>query len=276
MMPELNLGPAYAGYRVTNLSGLFKLSARNPGPMTGTGNWTYLLDGTVPALIDAGVGAAAHLDEVASLLGESVLARVIVTHAHSDHASGAPALSARWPAVELRKYPWPEQDAKCPARWQPLLDGQHVAAGDLTLEAVHTPGHSPDHLCLWHAESRTLFSGDLLVEGGTVVIPGSRGGSLAAYLQSLARVEAMAPAVAFPAHGGAIEDPLGLIARYRAHRAERELQILEALKGGAGTVTAITAKVYAHLTPALRPVAEETVRAHLAKLRDEGRIEWDR
>jgi glyoxylase-like metal-dependent hydrolase (beta-lactamase superfamily II) len=258
------------------IQGLIKLPARNPGPMTGLGNWTYLLNGHAPTLIDAGIGALDHLDELSARLGASLLTRVIVTHAHSDHASGAPALSARWPAADFRKYPWPEQDAKYAARWQHLLDGQRVAAGDLTLEAVYTPGHSPDHLCLWHAESRTLFSGDLLVEGGTVVIPGSRGGSLTAYLQSLARVEAMAPAVALPAHGGAIEDPLLLIARYRAHRAERELQILEALKGGAGTVTAITAKVYAHLTPALRPAAEETVRAHLGKLRDEGRIEWDR
>jgi glyoxylase-like metal-dependent hydrolase (beta-lactamase superfamily II) len=256
------------------IPGLTKLSARNPGPMTGLGNWTYLVNGSAPTLIDAGIGAADHLDELSSLLDGSGpgLSRVIVTHAHTDHASGAPALGARWPAAAFLKYPWPGLDAKYPVQWQPVADGQCIVAGDITLEVVHTPGHSPDHLCLWHAESRTLFSGDLLVEGSTVVIPGSRGGSLAAYLQSLACVEAMAPVIALPAHGPTIEDPVALIARYRVHRAEREAQILEALQGGADTVTAIADTVYADLIPVLRPVAEETVRAHLAKLRDEGRV----
>jgi len=249
------------------------LSARNPGVMTGAGNWTYLLGGRMPALIDAGVGQAEHVEELSSALGTSGLARVIVTHAHADHASGAPYLAARWPAAGFLKYPWLDQDARYAVQWQPIVDGQQIGAGDLSLEVVHTPGHSPDHVCLWHADTRTLFSGDLLVEGSTVVVPASRGGSLAAYLQSLARIEGLGPAVAYPAHGAVIEDPLALIANYRVHRAERERQILEALQDGAGTVTAIAATVYADLTPALLPVAEETVRAHLVKLRDEGRID---
>jgi glyoxylase-like metal-dependent hydrolase (beta-lactamase superfamily II) len=256
------------------IPGLTRLSARNPGPMTGLGNWTYLVDGSVPTLIDAGIGASDHLDELSSSLDGAGpgLSRVIVTHAHTDHASGAPALAARWPAAAFLKFPWPGLDAKYPVQWQPVADGQRIAAGDVALEVVHTPGHSPDHLCLWHAETRTLFSGDLLVEGSTVVIPGSRGGSLTAYLQSLARIEAMGPVMALPAHGATIEDPVALIARYRVHRAEREAQILEALQNGADTVTAIADRVYADVIPVLRPVAEETVRAHLAKLRDEGRV----
>jgi hydroxyacylglutathione hydrolase len=153
-----------------------------------------------------------------------------------------------------------------------LADRQQLDAGDVILDVVHTPGHSPDHVCLWHADTRTLFGGDLLVEGGTVVIPGRRGGNLVAYLASLARIEALRPRVVFPAHGQAIEDPAALIARYRAHRLEREAQILEALASGADTVTAIAARVYPDLKPVLRPVAEETVHAHVAKLREEGRV----
>ena len=150
---------------VVTIPGVKQLSARNPGVMTGAGNWTYFLSGSMPALIDAGVGQADHVEELSSALGTSVLARVMVTHAHADHASGALSLAARWPAAVFLKYPWPDQDARYAVQWQPIVDGQQVAAGDLSLEVVHTPGHSPDHVCLWHADTRTLFSGDLLVEG---------------------------------------------------------------------------------------------------------------
>jgi glyoxylase-like metal-dependent hydrolase (beta-lactamase superfamily II) len=257
---------------------LSRLAARNPGPMTGIGNWTYLIAGGAPTLIDAGVGAPEHIDELSSTLNASnaSLSRVVVTHAHTDHASGAAALATRWPAADFLKYPWPELDSAYAVHWQRMSDGQRLVAGDTTLDVVHTPGHSPDHVCLWHAESRTVLSGDLLVEGATVVIPGSRGGDLIAYLQSLARIEALAPVVALPAHGAIIEDPLALIARYRVHRASREAQILEALDSGADSVAAITAAVYAEIATVLLPVAEETVRAHLAKLRKEGRVsEYD-
>jgi glyoxylase-like metal-dependent hydrolase (beta-lactamase superfamily II) len=258
---------------VPEIPGLLKLSAHNPGAMTGTGNWTYLLTGRVPMLIDAGVGERAHVDDLSAAIADpSGLTRVVVTHAHADHASGVIALAARWPTAKFLKFPWPEADGRYPVSWATLTDGQQLDAGDMTLGVVHTPGHSPDHVCLWHAETRTLFGGDLLVEGSTVVIPGSRGGSLIAYLASLARIESLRPSVVLPAHGPAIEDPATLIGRYRAHRLEREAQILDALASGADTVTAIAARVYPDLKPVLRPVAEETVHAHVAKLREEGRV----
>ena len=100
---------------------------------------------------------------------------------------------------------------------------------DDELVVVHTPGHSPDHICLWHEASRTLFGGDLLIAGGTVVIPASRGGRLSDYLRSLERVLALDPAVVLPAHGADIERPADLIRGNLAHRRRREAQVLEAL-----------------------------------------------
>ena len=84
---------------------------------------------------------------------------------------------------------------------------QIVEAGDDLLRAVHTPGHAPDHLCFWHEESRTLFSGDLAVKGTTVYIPPNLQGDLADYLASLERVRALQPARLLPAHGPVIDDP---------------------------------------------------------------------
>jgi glyoxylase-like metal-dependent hydrolase (beta-lactamase superfamily II) len=256
------------------LPGLVELDAGNPGPLTGAGNRTWLLTGAVATLIDAGVGRPAHLDALQAALeaaGER-LRQVLVSHAHPDHASGAAALASRWPEARFRKCPWPERDRLYPVRWQALADGDTVEAGDLRLEVVHTPGHAPDHLCFWHAPSRTLFGADLLIEGGTVVVPGTGGGDLSAYLRSLARVAALSPTCVLPAHGPTIEDPLGVIERYSAHRARREEAILQAIAGGAADVDAVVAAVYPGLAGTLQRAATESAHAHIRKLRDEGRV----
>lgn len=261
----------------TRLPGLAELFAGNPGPLTGAGNHTWLLTGEVPTLIDAGVGIPAHLDAIAAALDAvgQTLQQVVVTHAHSDHASGSTAIAARWPAAVFRKWPWPDADRRYPVAWAPLDDGQIVPAGDVDLEVLHTPGHAPDHVCLWHEGSRSLFGGDLLIEGSTVVVPGTRGGDLIAYLGSLARVLARAPRQVLPAHGPVIDDPIGLIERYSAHRAAREREVLAAIEGGADSVDAIVSAVYPAITGPLRLVAVETAHAHVNKLRAERRIEDD-
>jgi glyoxylase-like metal-dependent hydrolase (beta-lactamase superfamily II) len=243
--------------------------------MTGAGNHTWLLVGAVTTLVDAGVGAAAHLDAIAAALDTAgrPLAQVVVTHAHSDHASGAPAIAARWPHARFLKMPWPEADRRYPVAWQSLADGETLTAGDIRLEVMATPGHAPDHLCLWHADSRTLFGGDLLIEGATVVVPGTRGGSLADYLASLARIRSLGPSQVLPAHGPVIEDPVALIDRYAAHRHAREAEILAAIASGATTIDDVVAVVYPQLSGAIRKVAVETVHAHVRKLLDEGRID---
>lgn len=260
-----------------SIPGLRAIPAANAGPMTGSGNHTYLLLGRVPTLIDAGVGAPAHLDAVDAELGHAgvPLAQVLVTHAHPDHASGAAAVSARWPAAVLRKLPWDGEDRRYGVAWQALGPDEEIPAGDVVLRTVHTPGHAPDHVCFWHQESRTLFGGDLLIAGGSVAIPGTRGGDLRAYLRSLEIVAALNPARILPAHGPAIEDPAPLIRRYSSHRAERERAVLRALATQKRTVPEIVDLVYGELDRRIRPAAEETVHAHLAKLLAEGRVARD-
>jgi glyoxylase-like metal-dependent hydrolase (beta-lactamase superfamily II) len=247
------------------------LPARNPGPYTGrTGNSTYLLPGREPALIDAGVGEQAHLDAIADALGGQPLVKVIVTHVHSDHASGAEKIAQRWPEVRFLKMPWPEKDARYPITWEPLADGDLITAGDVELSVLHTPGHAPDHICLWHAATHTLFGGDLAAKGTTVVIPGTRGGSLSAYLRSLRRVLALEPAALLPAHGPMIYDVEALLENYLAHRREREEQIVDALRNGAKSAAAIADALYPGVHPELREAAHDTVVAHLIKLEEEG------
>ena len=248
------------------------LHAANPGPMTGDGNWTYLVGDRHPVLIDAGVGNAAHLDAIAAAAprGPSL---VLVTHGHSDHVSGAPALKTRWPAARFMKLPWPVRDPD--VGWTPLTEGSIVDTDEGPLSALHTPGHSPDHLTFWHAASRTLFVGDMLVQGSTVVIPASHGGSLAEYLRSLDRMLALNAARALPAHGPVIEDPAAIIHKYVAHRAQRETQVMNELGAGRSTIDAITSAIYPALDARLVPMAKESVLAHLQKLESDGRARLD-
>lgn len=243
--------------------------------MTGEGNWTWLIGGRVPTLVDAGTGDPRHLAALVEALGGAVLAQVIVTHGHVDHASGAPALAAAFPGARFRKMPWPGRDDRWPAPWEPLQDGDRVEAGDTSLVAIHTPGHAPDHLCFWHQDSRTVFGGDLAVKGMTVYIPSRLQGDLAAYLASLRRILDLRPARLLPAHGGIIEDPDAVLRGYIEHRLEREAQVIDALRAGRADPAAIVAHVYRGLKDSLAPLAVESVEAHLVKLEREGRARRD-
>jgi glyoxylase-like metal-dependent hydrolase (beta-lactamase superfamily II) len=245
--------------------------AFNPGPMTGAGNWTWLIPGRITTLIDAGTGEPQHLAALETALAGAPLLQVLVTHAHIDHASGVVALAERFHEARFLKMPWAERDGRWPAKWERIDDGQVIDAGDSRLRAVHTPGHAPDHLCFWHEESRTLFSGDLAVKGTTVYIPPNLQGDLADYLASLERVRALQPARLFPAHGPVIDDPDDVLRGYLEHRRERDEQILAALREGETTSDALVPLIYRGLKESLFQVARETVLAHLLKLEREGR-----
>jgi endoribonuclease LACTB2 len=231
------------------------MPAGNPSEWTGpTGNNTWLIVGREPALVDAGVGLPEHVDAVARALDGAALARVFVTHWHPDHVKGLPALKDRWPRLAVVE-----------------SAGASVPAGDGALEIIPTPGHSPDHLCFYDRESGDLYCGDLARRGGTIVIPASKGGDLRAYLASLRRVRDLNPRRLLPGHGPIIEDPASLIDEYITHREQREQQILKAILDGARTVPEIVRRVYPALPASLSDAAAESVRAHLVKLRDEGR-----
>lgn len=231
------------------------IPAGNPSEWTGpTGNNTWLLNGREPALVDAGTGESSHLDALARLLDGAPLIRVFITHWHPDHVKGLPALKDRWPRLIVIE-----------------RTGEPVPAGDGVLEIIATPGHSPDHLCFFDREAGDLYCGDLARMGGTIVIPSRKGGDLRAYLASLQLVRDLAPRRLLPGHGPIVDDPIALMDKYIAHRAEREQQILQAMLDGARTVDEIVRRVYPALPPSLSEAAADSVRAHLAKLRDEGR-----
>jgi hydroxyacylglutathione hydrolase len=238
------------------------IPARNASTWTGpSGNNTYLLPGRIPTLVDAGVGKPEHLDDVARELAGQPLALLLVTHGHSDHVGGVPAIRERWPGVRVRQFA---------AGDNPISDDEAIDAGDGALTSIYTPGHAPDHCCF--ADGEDIFCGDLARAGGTIVIPAGRGGDLTQYLASLNRVRELRPRRLLPGHGPVIDDPEALIDGYVRHRAQRDSQILSVLKNGPSVPEDISAKIYGALAPELTRAAAETVLAHLIKLSREGRV----
>jgi glyoxylase-like metal-dependent hydrolase (beta-lactamase superfamily II) len=242
---------------------------QNPGLRTGPGTNTYLLGRERLVLIDTGAGVPAYdplLREAVTALGGR-LSLILLTHGHSDHMGGLESVRGMFPDVVAQKFPGAET---VPAI-APIAAGELIRHDGITLQAIHTPGHATDHLCFYWVEERVLFSGDLILGEGTVVIP-RVGGSLRDYLDSLERLRTLDIRRIHPGHGPVIEEPQAKIAEYLEHRRMRERQVLDALQAGVRTVPEMVARIYADVPRGLHPLAEESVWNHLAKLEGERRV----
>jgi glyoxylase-like metal-dependent hydrolase (beta-lactamase superfamily II) len=253
-----------------------RIVARNPGPFTFHGTGTYVVGHGKVAVIDPGPALAEHVQALlAALTGETVT-HILVTHTHRDHSPAAAALKAATGAPTLGFGPHgavgEDVEAGADRAFAPdvvLRDGDVVEGAGWRLAAVHTPGHTSNHLCFALPEERTLFSGDHVMGWSTTVIS-PPDGDMRDYMRSLARLQQRDDATYWPTHGGAIADPQAHVAALIAHRRARRDAVLAALAAGPARPADLVPTVYADLDPRLAGAAARSLLAHLIELGREG------
>ncbi|KAB2912366.1 MAG: MBL fold metallo-hydrolase [Hyphomicrobiaceae bacterium] len=261
-----------------------RLVANNPSPFTFKGTNTYLIGTENLALIDPGPDDAAHLDAILRTIGKRRLTHIVITHTHRDHTDGLAALVAatgartagfgRRAAMRGTKRTSPSGSEFVDKDFIPdipLVDGQRLEGNGWALDAVHTPGHAPDHLCFALAGTHILFSGDHVMGWNTSVVAPPEG-NMGAYIRSLELMGQRSDATYFPGHGGQVEDPQRLVKAFLLHRRMREHAILECIRDGKNTARAIVPIVYKGIDPKLLNAATLSVLAHVEHLMERGLV----
>jgi len=275
------------------LRNVMRLTAPNPGVMTGPGTNSYLVGDPATGFIaiDPGPADTEHLDKLWRAAGGDIR-MIVCTHSHPDHSPGAAPLQAlcvqagkaRPPILGLPSAP----TARAASQFTPdralqnnellVLEGQALEAKIThTLQAIHTPGHAANHVCLLLVEDGLLFSGDHILNGSTTVVD-PPDGNMADYLDSLDRLDAVCAehGVEFilPAHGyvlgGPVQTARGAIAKLKAHRLAREAKVLAAMQAlPQGSMEDWVRHAYDDVPPRMWPVAQRSLLAHVERIRSQ-------
>jgi glyoxylase-like metal-dependent hydrolase (beta-lactamase superfamily II) len=261
-----------------------RVVANNPGPFTFKGTGTYIVGKGKVAVIDPGPDLPEHLQALCDAIAGETVTHILVTHHHADHSPLARPLAAVTGATIYGcavKAPVVEDAVKLEAgydRFEPDVSvcggGATFAGPGWTMEAIATPGHTSNHICYALAEENACFSGDHIMGWSTTVVT-PPDGNMGAYLASLDLIRARKFKTLWPTHGPPITDVAPFIDAYRAHRLDRERQILEQLAAGETKIREMVPKMYANVDARLYPAASHSVLAHLIELVKSGRVKTD-
>jgi len=253
-----------------------RVLAPNPSPFTYTGTQTFLVGESDLAVIDPGPDDPEHIEALLRAIDGRPVRAIAITHTHRDHSPGSRPLKAATGAPIIGCAPLaiedsgPRADAAFDVDYAPdrvLADGEFFAGDGWTLTAVATPGHTSNHLCYALPEAGALFTGDHVMGWSTTIVS-PPDGDMAAYMDSLSKLQARDDRIYYPAHGDPVDRPQRLVRGLIGHRKQREGQILRLLDAEPRTIPAMVAKMYAGIDPRLFPAAERSVLAHLYELRD--------
>lgn len=247
-----------------------RLVAPNPGAMTGPGTNTYLLGDKDVIVIDPGPAIDAHVDAIIAA-GEGRIRYIICTHTHPDHSPAWKAVAEATGATVIGALP--EGDDHQDETFSPDVTLKHeyrLKTDELSLLALHTPGHVSNHYCFLLEDEKMLFAGDHIMNGSTVVII-PPGGDMQAYIAALKMLLDYPLDSIAPGHGELIHESRAEIEGLVAHRLAREAKVLAGLESlGACDLDTLVKRVYDDVDPGLHPWAKMSMQAHLIKLEQEG------
>ena len=286
---ERDFDPAYGA--AEPVSGLLRrVVCRNPGPFTFTGTNSYIVGHGDVAIVDPGPDDNAHLDALMAAIAGETVSHIVVTHSHRDHSSLEPRLKERTgaPVYGWGQAPVVEADGSggggggglddaFDLAFRPdeiLRHGDVITGRTWTLEALHTPGHTSDHLALALAQDGALLSGDHVMAWSTSVVA-PPDGDMADYLASLRLLLGRDDEVYWPGHGGPSRTPQRLVRALIAHRQMREASILERIRQGDHSVTDVVKAVYRDVDPRLHGAAALSALAHVEHLIAQGKVACD-
>jgi glyoxylase-like metal-dependent hydrolase (beta-lactamase superfamily II) len=259
--------------------GIRRIVARNPGPFTFHGTGTYVVGEGQVAVIDPGPDLPEHIEALLMDLAGEEVTHILVTHTHRDHSPAAAAVKEATGAPTYGFGPHAggkrgEAGVEEGGDWDfvpdiVVQDGGEIAGAGWRFEAVHTPGHTSNHLCFALPDQGVLFSGDHVMGWSTSVIA-PPDGDMAAYMASLDKLLGRRDAVYWPTHGPAITEPQEHVRAFIGHRREREAGILDCLSAGIERVDRMVERLHVGLNPNLKRAAGRSVLAHLIDLRGRG------
>jgi glyoxylase-like metal-dependent hydrolase (beta-lactamase superfamily II) len=260
-----------------------RVIADNPGPFTYTGTGVYIIGaGPSVCVIDPGPTTEKHVAAIDRALEGKTVSHVLVTHHHVDHSPLAAPLAAKHGCqvygYGLQPAPPEAGEVKLEAgddlTFKPdveIRDGHRFEGPDWTINTLHTPGHTSNHLCFALEEENCLFSGDHIMGWSTSVVS-PPDGDMGDYLASLNRVLDQDFDVIRPTHGAAITDVRTFVQAYIDHRMAREAQIIGAIGSGLGQISDIVASLYKDVDKRLHPAAAHSVLSHIIHMRKTGRV----
>ena len=252
-----------------------RVIAKNPGPFTYTGTGTFIVGTKELAVIDPGPIDNNHLNAIIKACGKSKISHIIITHTHNDHSPLSKPLQKKTGAP-IYSFLNKKMDTKTDNQFEEgydnsfkpdviIKDGDLIKGYDWTLEAIHTPGHTSNHMCYSLAEESILFSGDHVMGWSTtVIVPPD--GDMDEYLKSLEKLLDRQHQMYLPTQGTQIDDPHDLVNKYIEHRNNREDQIIKVIKSGSSMISEMVKIIYSDVDPGLHPAASMSTLAHLNRM----------
>lgn len=274
---------AEPGEVVTLTPNLRLVTSPNPSMFTFKGTNTYIVGKGKVAIIDPGPVSDVHAAAILKAVAGETVTHIIATHTHNDHSPGIPAIKAATGAPTYgfgphgvgarRDWPFdsPEGGDRNFIPDHEVPDGGLIEGDGWTLEAIHTPGHISNHLCLALKQDNVLLSGDHVMGWSTSIVS-PPDGDMTQYMASLRKLLGRPETTYYPGHGGPITDPQPFVAAFINHREAREIQIHACLKDGTNTIPAMVAVMYANLDPGLQRAAGRSVLSHLLAMWERGEV----